>query len=89
MASVTSLPELMVGVSSSAIVESADLATGDILGSCLFNLAILAAMDAFLPKNKPLLSHASQSHILAAGFGMILIALVGIGIYLPSDISIL
>lgn len=89
MASVTSLPELMVWLSSSAIVESADLATGDILGSCLFNLAILAAMDAFLPKNKPLLSHASQSHILAAGFGMILIALVGIGIYLPSDISIL
>jgi cation:H+ antiporter len=55
MAGVTSLPELMVGISSSAIVESADLAAGDILGSCLFNLGILAVMDAFLPKDKPFL----------------------------------
>ena len=31
MAGVTSLPELMVGISSSAIVQSADLAAGDIL----------------------------------------------------------
>lgn len=66
MASVTSLPELMVGISSSAIVEDANLAAGDVLGSCLFNLGILAMMDAFLPKNKPLLANASQSHILAA-----------------------
>ena len=33
MASVTSLPELVVGISSSAIVGSADPATGDIFGS--------------------------------------------------------
>ena len=82
MASVTSLPELMVGISSSAIVESADLAAGDILGSCLFNLAVLAVMDAFLPKNKPLFSHASQSHVLAAALGLILISMVGIGLFL-------
>src|SRR5687767_7432549 len=37
MASVTSMPELMVGISSTAIVGSADLAVGDILGSCIFN----------------------------------------------------
>lgn len=88
MAGVTSLPELMVGISSSAIVESADLAAGDILGSCLFNLAILAVMDAFLPKGKLLFSSASQSHVLAAALGLILISMVGIGLFLPVDLNL-
>lgn len=89
MATVTSLPELMVGISSSAIVESADLAVGDILGSCAFNLGILALMDAFVPDHKPIFSKASQSHVLAATMGIMLISIAGIGLFLPVDISIL
>ncbi len=88
MASVTSLPELMVGISSSAIVKSADLAVGDILGSCAFNLGILAMMDAFVPKNKPLLGSASQSHVLAAALGLILVTLAGVGLFFPDDLVI-
>lgn len=88
MASVTSLPELMVGISSSAIVKSADLAVGDILGSCAFNLGILALMDAFVPKHKPLLGSASPNHVLAAALGLILITMAGIGLYLPNDFII-
>lgn len=87
MAGVTSLPELMVGISSSAIVQSADLAAGDILGSCLFNLGILAIMDAFLPKDKPLLANASQSHVLAAALGLILIAIVGVWLFIPVEFN--
>lgn len=86
MASVTSLPELMVGISSSAIVQSADLAVGDILGSCAFNLGILAIMDAFLPRNHALLGTASSNHILSAALGIILISMVGVAIFLPEDI---
>ncbi len=89
MAGVTSLPELMVGVSSSAILESADLAVGDILGSCAFNLGILSLMDIFMPKEHPLFSNVSKSHILAAGFGLILITLAGLGLFLPTDIVLL
>ncbi len=85
MASITSLPELMVGISSVAIVESADLAVGDILGSCAFNLGILSILDAFTPKNKPLFSQASQSHVLAASFGLILLTMTGLALYLPVD----
>ncbi len=85
MASVTSLPELMVGISASAIVQSADLAAGDILGSCLFNLGILAVMDAFLPKDRPLLANASQSHVLAAALGLILVSCVGVWLFLSAD----
>lgn len=88
MASVTSLPELVVGVSSAAWVKSADLAVGDILGSCAFNLGILSLMDALTPRDKPLLSSVSTSHILAAALGTILISLTGLGLFLPVDIVI-
>lgn len=88
MAAVTSLPELMVGISSVTIVQSADLAVGDILGSCAFNLGILSLMDIFTPKNRPLFSSVSQSHILAAAFGVILIALAGLGLFLDKDLII-
>lgn len=80
MSIITSLPELMVGVSSSYVVGSADLAVGGILGSCALNLGILSVMDVFTPKNKPLFSKISQSHVLAAALSIILVALVGIGL---------
>lgn len=86
MASATSLPELMVGLSSSAIVQSADLAVGDVLGSCAFNLGILALMDAFVPKNKHLFNMASPNHVLAAALGIILLSMVGFSLFLPEDI---
>ncbi|MFZ9386610.1 MAG: sodium:calcium antiporter [Chitinophagaceae bacterium] len=85
MASVTSLPELMVGISSSAIVKSADLAVGDIMGSSAFNLMILAVLDAFIPKQQPLFGIASPNHMLNAGLGIILITLVGFALFLPQD----
>lgn len=88
MASVTSLPELMVGIGSVAIVGSADLAVGDIIGSCAFNLGILAMLDAFTPKHKPIFGIASQSHILNAGLGIILIAMVGLTMFIPHHIAI-
>jgi cation:H+ antiporter len=88
MASITSLPELMVGVSSAAIIGSADLAVGDIIGSCAFNLGILALMDAFTPKKQPIFGMASQTHILNAGLGIILIALVGLVMFIPHHIAI-
>ncbi len=88
MAAVTSLPELMVGISSSAVVGSADLAVGDVLGSCAVNLFILAAMDAFVPEHRPILGVASGSHVLAAALGIILLALVGVGLVIPGTIAI-
>jgi len=80
MAFVTSLPELVVGISSSAVVRSPDLAVGDVLGSCAFNLLILASLDAFAPPRKRLLGLASASHVLAAALGIVLLALVGLGL---------
>ncbi len=89
LASVTSLPELMVGISSAAIVQSADLAVGDILGSCVFNLAILAMLDAFVKDRHPLTSVISTSHVVNAGLGIILLGLVGLAIFLPNDYPVI
>lgn len=85
MASVTSLPELVVGVSSAGLVGSADLAVGDVLGSCAFNLLILASLDALMPRRRRLLGVASASHVLAAALGIILFALVGLGLINVGD----
>ncbi|MEK7789952.1 MAG: sodium:calcium antiporter, partial [Planctomycetota bacterium] len=42
MASVTSLPELVTGISSVTYAGVPDIAVGDVLGSCVFNMLILA-----------------------------------------------
>lgn len=85
MASVTSLPELTVGITSVAVVGSADLALGDILGSCVFNLLILSLLDVFVPLQS-LFSKASISHVLAIAMSSILVSLVGLGLFLPNDV---
>lgn len=86
MSFVTSLPELMVGVSSVTILQSADLAVGDIIGSCAFNLGILSLMDVFTARDKPLFTQVSKSHILAASFSIILLAMAGMGMFMDRDI---
>ena len=84
MASVTSLPELITGISAVAIVKAPDLAAGDIFGSCVFNLLILSVLDARI--KKPLFSMVKSSHIVAAIFGIILLMVAGMAIYLANEI---
>jgi cation:H+ antiporter len=88
MASVTSLPELMVVGSATGLVQNADLAVGDVLGACALNLGILALMDAFVRDRKPLFGRASSAHIVSASLGLVMVCLVGLGLYLPIDLSI-
>lgn len=87
MASVTSLPELTVGIGSVSLVGSPNLALGDIMGSCAFNLGLLSVLDAFV-RPQSLLAKVSVNHILAASMSILLVALVGLGLYLPGDIVI-
>jgi len=79
MASVTSLPELITGISSVAFANVPNIALGDIMGSCVFNLSIIALMD-ILHGPKPIFSKAEHGHIISAGFGVILIGLASISI---------
>lgn len=88
MASVTSLPELVIGVSSVTVVGSADLAVGNVLGSCVFNLAILSLLDAIIP-GQPILTRVANSNVLAATLGTILLCMVGIGLFLSDEVMIM
>lgn len=88
MASVTSLPELMIGISSVTVVQSADLAVGNVLGSCVFNLAIISLLDAIMP-GKPVLTRVAGSNVLAATLGTILLCMVGLGLFLPNEFQIM
>lgn len=75
MASITSLPELITGISSVVMVGAPDIAMGDVMGSCIYNLAILAMMDA-VNGRRPLFLGADRGHLLSAGFGVMLMAFV-------------
>jgi len=79
LAAITSVPELVTAVSASALVKLPDLALGNLLGSCLFNLAILGFLD-ILYRPAPILSHASSRQARSAGIGVVLIAIVAGGI---------
>jgi cation:H+ antiporter len=87
MASVTSLPELFTGISSTTIAQTPDIAIGDILGSCVFNLLILVIVD-MLHGHRRVFTSASRGHVLTAGFGVLLIGAVTATLALQSLVGV-
>lgn len=81
LATVTSLPELVTGLSAVTVAHAPNIAVGDVLGSCVFNLAIIVVVD-FLHRKESIYTRARQGHVLAASFGVILIGLVGFSLFL-------
>lgn len=81
LAGATSLPELMVDLQAVRL-DLPDLAVGDILGSSLFNLLILAVLDFAFPSafRRTAFSPQFLHHSLAAVLTIVLTAIVGIGI---------
>jgi cation:H+ antiporter len=80
---VTSLPELTVCITSTTIVGEPDLAVGNIFGSTLFNLLLIAVFDIVQGRGA-ILDLLSPGHIIAASIGVVLagIAILGIGLEL-------
>lgn len=84
LATVTSLPELVTGLSAVTVAAAPDIAVGDVLGSCIFNLAILAMIDiAYRPGT--IYAQVGRGHILSAGFGVILMTAVGLSLMLSAQ----
>jgi cation:H+ antiporter len=79
VATVTSLPELVTGISSVTVAGVPNIAVGDALGSCIFNLLILLFLELGYPRAS-IYTLAAQSHILSAGFGVILIGIVALSV---------
>jgi cation:H+ antiporter len=78
LATVTSLPELVTGASAIVLHDLPDIAAGDVVGSCLFNLLILALLDVRDPE--PISSRIHQGHVLSAGFGLVQFGLLGLAL---------
>lgn len=76
LATATSLPELLTGVSAVSVADAPNIAVGDALGSCVFNLSMLVLLDE-LSRKEPLYRSIDQGHLLSAGFGVILIGSAG------------
>lgn len=74
MTAATSLPELVTDVAAVRL-DAVDLAVGDLFGSSMANMLILALVDLAYPC-KGLLRHAALDHALAACLAMALTALV-------------
>lgn len=84
LASMTSLPELITSASAVTTIDGTNIAISAMLGSCVFNLAIIAIIDS-LYRPGVILSKAEQGHILAAGFCMMALVVVAGGIFLARE----
>jgi cation:H+ antiporter len=78
LALTTTLPELVVSIAALRM-DAADLVYGNLFGSNLFNMAILA-IDDLLYFDGPLLMAATPGHIVTANAAMAMTAIAMIGL---------
>lgn len=84
IAAITSLPELATGVSAVRLTGNVNLAMGNILGGCIFNLVLLFILEIFYRK-KSIYLHATIGHILAATLGIVLMSFLGAALLLSQS----
>ena len=86
LAAVTSMPELSVDI---AAIRSGyvDLAAGDLFGSSLMNLLILAIVDLSIRSGRKMLSREGAAHALSATLCIAVTSLAGLAIVTADKIS--
>ncbi|MBK8767791.1 MAG: hypothetical protein IPM01_25535 [Burkholderiaceae bacterium] len=85
LAVVTTLPEMAVTLGALRI-GALDMAIGNLLGSNLFNVAILAVDDAFYIRG-PLLADAASVHAGTAVTALVMTGLVIIGLVMRPQVG--
>lgn len=86
LAGATSLPELMIGLNA-VWIDLPDIAMGDLVGSSLFNLLILALADLLHRSRGAVLSRAAAGHALAGTLSIAITAVVGMGILFEHEVG--
>lgn len=81
MGFVTSLPELVTGISSVTYAGVPNIAVGNVLGACVFNMLTLALLDAFY-RPMPISAKAHSGHVISAAFGVLLLCIVALSLFL-------
>jgi cation:H+ antiporter len=84
LATVTSLPELVTGVTSVTAANLPNIAVGNALGACVINLCIFVVLD-FLHRGESVYHESSQGHILSASFGVLMLGFAGFSILLSGN----
>jgi cation:H+ antiporter len=74
----TSLPEIVVTIAA-ARIGAVDLAVGNLFGSNLFNIVILALDDILYTKG-PILSYVSENHVVTTISAIMMTAIAIIGL---------
>ncbi len=82
----TSLPELVTSWRAAAIFAP-DLSLGNVFGSNMFNVAIIALID-LTHGPTPILARVSQRHIFTAAMGIIITCYVAITMIMPISVRI-
>ena len=82
----TTLPEMVTSVSAIAIVQSPDLAAGNIFGSIVINIMFIALLDLIQGKGS-LLYTIKTSHILYGSLGIMVMAITTFSILLRHQLS--
>ena len=85
LATITSLPELATGISSVTLVGEPDLTIGDLFGSNLINLVIIAIID-LVHRSGPALHYMSRGITLGAALSLFLIAAAATFLYLAQNL---
>lgn len=83
VATITSLPELSTGVSAVTLADAPDIAVGDIVGSCVFNLLLFALADVASP-GVAFYARLRSAHNLTAAFGIILLGVLALSLLAPA-----
>lgn len=82
MAGVTSLPELVTGISSVTAANVPDIAVGNVLGACAFNLMLISILDllyAFSGRTS-VFDFTSRGHVISGGFAIVLLGVVALSV---------
>ncbi len=77
----TSLPELVTSLRA-VLIHAPDLAAGNLFGSNLFNITIIAVVDLIQGRGS-IFSFVKRGHALAASLSILLIFIAGTGILFP------
>ncbi|KHF38816.1 sodium:calcium antiporter [Halalkalibacter okhensis] len=87
LAGATSLPEVTTSVSA-ILLDSPDIAVGNVFGSNMFNLLIIASFDLYYRKQQ-IFKNAGKSHIYTASIGLLLAIVSLLALTIKIDYSFL
>lgn len=84
---ITSLPELISSTSAAGLVREPDMAAGNVFGSIMFNLAILAGCDLALRRDGGIIRRVSRQHVVSSAFVIMLVAVLLLGLIFPAGLG--